>query len=144
MLPSLFDIAFRLDQYERTVLPAVNHIHFIGLCIAEYKEITSEKIHLYAGISRIHRLEAKLFGPDDPDLSVIGSRFFISEEFLFEIAALLVFGDQFVFIFPELAFDDLFYQVNGYIHVVTFFFRADDPALYRDGNFDFLAFSLNA
>ncbi len=54
-----------------------------------------------------------------------------------------MFCDQLIFVFAKLPFDHLFYKVDRYVHVVAFLLRADEMALYRDGNFDFLAFFLD-
>ena len=62
---------FRFDQTEGTILPAVYHIDFVSLSIAEYEKVMSEKIHLYAGILGIHGLDTELFRADDPDLALI-------------------------------------------------------------------------
>ena len=104
----------------------------------------SEKIHLYAGIFRIHRFEAEFFGPYDTDLTVIIWGVFFLKKFLFEISALLVFCDQLGLVLAKLTLDNLFDQVNGYIHIITFLFGADNSAFDRDRNFDFLTLSLNA
>ena len=65
-----------------------------------------------------------------------------NEEFLekasAEIAAILLFGYQFIFIFAKLTFNDLFYQINGNVHIIADLFRTDDMSLYRDGNFNLL------
>ena len=62
---------FRFDQTEGTILPAVYHIDFVSLSIAEYEKVMSEKIHLYAGILGIHRLDAKALRTDDLYLILI-------------------------------------------------------------------------
>lgn len=46
--------------------------------------------------------------------------------------------NEFVFVLTKLAFDDLFYQVNGYVHITAGFFGTDNATLNRDGNLDLL------
>lgn len=50
----------------------------------------------------------------------------------------LLFVDEFVFVLTKLAFNDLLYQVDGYVHVIAGFFSTDNVALNRDSNLDFL------
>ena len=38
----------------------------------------------------------------------------------------LITSDQFVFIFAKLAFDDLFYKINGNIHIIACLLRTDN------------------
>ena len=64
-------------------------------------------------------------------------------EFMLEVAALLMPCDQFVLILTKLAFDHLFYQVDGDIHIIALLLRADDIALHRNGYLNLLAFLLH-
>ena len=54
-----------------------------------------------------------------------------------------MFGYQLVFIFPELAFNNLLYQINRYIHIGAFLLGADNVALYRNGYLNLLMFFLH-
>ena len=51
--------------------------------------------------------------------------------------------DQLVFIFTELTLDHLFYQVNGYVHVIACLLGTNDIALHRDRDLDLLPFLLH-
>ena len=104
----------------------------------------AQKFHLYTGVFREHGLNAKFLGADDADLAVIFHHILIFKEFLFEIAAVLMSGDQLVLVLTELALDDFLYQVNGYVHICAFLLGADQSALDRDGDFNLLVFSLYA
>ena len=48
--------------------------------------------------------------------------------------------DQFALILFQLSFNDLFYQVDGNIHIVADLFGTDDIAFHRDRHFDLLTF----
>ena len=58
------------DQSERTIFSFVDNIDFVCLCVAEYEESMSKKIHLDAGIFRIHWFDAKAFCTDNADLII--------------------------------------------------------------------------
>ena len=134
---------FRFDQTKGTILPAVYHIDFVSLSIAEYEKVMSEKIHLYAGILGIHRLDAKALRTDDLYLILIRNQVVGFKKSLLEIAALLMSCNQFVFIFAKLPLDDLLNKVNRNIHIAAYLFRTDDVALHRDGHLDLLALFLH-
>ena len=51
----------------------------------------------------------------------------------------LILGNQLVFVFAELAFNDLLYKIDGYIHVIACLLRADNVPFYGDCHLDFLA-----
>ena len=75
VLPSLrtgrFILYLRLDQTVSISFSLINNIHLICLCITEYKEVMSKKLHLYTGIFWIHRLDIELLGTDDLYLLII-------------------------------------------------------------------------
>ena len=52
----------------------------------------------------------------------------------------LASGNQFVFIFAKLSFNNLFYKINGYIHIIAGLLRADNVSFYRNGHFNLLTF----
>ena len=64
------------DQSRRNHLSFVDNIDFICLCVAEYEESMSKKIHLDAGILRIHWFDAKAFCTDNADLIIYRSVIF--------------------------------------------------------------------
>ena len=56
----------------------------------------------------------------------------------------LALCNQFVFVFAELAFNDLLHEINGYVHIIACLLRADDTAFDGDRDLDFLAPFLHA
>ena len=145
VLPSLrtgrFILYLRLDQTVSISFSLINNIHLICLCITEYKEVMSKKLHLYTGIFRIHRLDIELLGTDDLYLLII--QIILLYEILLEESSRLLLGDQLGLILLQLPLDDLFYKINRYIHIITYLFRTDDTALNRDRNFDLLSVFLD-
>ncbi len=132
--------ALRLDQTVGVVLSLVNDVYFVGLCIAEYEEGVSKKFHLYAGIFRIHWFHAEFFRTDDLDVFVL--QIVMLQIFFLEVSCFLLFVGNFVFVFAKLAFDDLLYQIDGYVHIVAYLLGTDDISFYRNGNLNFLSFFL--
>ena len=98
----------------------------------------SEKIHLHARIFRIHGLDLKLLASYDLDAILIGTLF---RSKVCEVACCLVSVDDLVAIFLELSFDDLFYKIDGDLHIAACLFRADDGSFNGNGNFYLLLFS---
>ena len=55
----------------------------------------------------------------------------------------LTSGNQLIFVFAELALNNLLNKIDRYIHVAACLLRADDTALYGDRHFDLLTFLLH-
>ena len=100
----------------------------------------SKKFHLYAGIFRIHWFHAEFFGTDDLDIFVL--QIVMLQIFFLEVSCFLLFVGNFVFVFAKLAFNDFFYQIDGYVHIVAYLLGTDDVSFYRNGNLNFLSFFL--
>ena len=64
-------LILRLDQSVGIPLTLVNYIHLISLCIAEYEEIMSKKLHLNTCIFWIHRLDIEFLSTNDLNLFVL-------------------------------------------------------------------------
>ena len=60
------------------------------------------------------------------------------------MCSILFLVDQFIFVFAKLSLDDFFYQVNGYVHIRTNFFRTNDASFHRNRNLDLLTVFLRA
>ena len=58
-------LQFRFDQTVCAAFSLIYYIHFLCLCIEEYEEIMSQKLHLYAGILRVHGFHIKMLGPNN-------------------------------------------------------------------------------
>ena len=102
----------------------------------------AQKLHLDAGLLRIHRLHCEAFGLYDL-YGLLMLRLLLKEGFA-EGKRTLFLINEFCFIFFDLTFDDLFHKVNGNIHIIGILFGTDDAAFDRDRYLNFLASFLYA
>ena len=98
----------------------------------------SQKLHLHTGVFRIHWLDIELLGPDDLNLFILVV--VLIQILLLEIPCRLFLVHDLVLVFPKLTLDNLFYQINGYIHIVADLLRTDNASLHGNRNLDLLSF----
>ena len=67
---------FRLNQSERTVFSLIYYIDLFCLRIGEYEKLVSQKLHLDAGIFRIHWFDTELLRAHDADFVIFGGILF--------------------------------------------------------------------
>ncbi len=102
----------------------------------------SQKLHLNAGVFRIHGLDIKLLGADDLDFFIV--HIVILHIHPAEIPCGLLLVHYLGLIFLQLALNDLFHQINGDIHIIADLLRTNDIPLHRNGHLYLLAFFLHA
>ena len=102
----------------------------------------SQKLHLNAGVLRIHGLDIKLLGANDLDLLVI--HIVILDIHPAEASCRLFPVHYLGLIFLQLSFNDLLHQVNGNIHIIADLLGTDNIPFHRNGHLYLLALLLNA
>ena len=112
-------LKLRLYKTKCVTASLVDNVNLVGLCITEYEEIMSQKLHLNACILRIHGLNAKALGADDTDLVLIIICTVLYKIVTENAACLLMSGNELVAILLELTLDNLLNEVDGNIHVIA-------------------------
>ena len=135
-------LCFGLDQTVGTALSLIDNGGLLGLGVDEYKEAMSQKLHLHAGVFRIHGLEIEGLMADDPNGLFKGIGSF--DELSLQGGALLVLPDDLSLIFLDLPFNDFLHQIDGYIHIAADLLGTDDAALDGDGHLDFMTVLVHA
>jgi len=135
-------LCFRLDQAVGPAFSLIDDGGLLSLGVDEYEEAVSQKLHLHAGIFRIHGLEIEGLMADDPDglLKGIGS----FNELPLQVGAFLVLPDDLSLVFLDLSLDDFLHQIDGYIHIVADLLGTDDAALDGDGHLDLMTVLVHA
>ena len=103
-------LKFRFNQTISIAFTFINNIYLFCFCVIEYEEIMSQKFHLYAGIFRIHWLDAEAFRTDNLYFFIF-LVIFVQICFL-EVSRLLLSVYDFILVFTKLTLDNLLYQVN--------------------------------
>ena len=101
----------------------------------------AEKLHLHAGILRIHGFDVKLLRADN--LHILFIHVVLLNKLLPEKARPLFLIYQLVLILLKLSLDNLLNQINRHIHITADLLGTDDISLHRNRHFDLLTILLH-